>query len=557
MTPITINAFLGAALALDDLLLPEGLGVVSLNQKPGFGDLRPWGAPGPAVASVTAGYQTLHRMTQGVSGDSTYWLAWPGVVNAVTGFDPQDTTERTYFTGSGTPKWTNNVMGLSGGPPYPQASRELGVPAPTTALTAAVNTAATGTAEQVAFQWVYTFVNDLGWESAPSPLSNTLLQIPGTTFNLSGFDTPPSGSYGINKIRLYRYVPGSSTSGGFFFIREWATGSTPANPQDDARAADTDPIETSGWRPCPGIPNGGSSGTTEAMAFGMAKLWNGMLAVLTGKSMRISEPYKHYAWPLPYEIGLPAEPVAIGVWGQRALVLTRGDAVLVAGSSPDSMDDEPAGLNRPCTSARGVVSFNEGATTKGVVWPSEEGLCWFGDGGFRMLTDGLLTRDQWQAMAPSTMVAGRHGRFYVCFYNDGTPKGFVLDPTTPSGIYYLSTGYGACYHDGPKDRLYVLDAGGVKPWDAGAAMTATFRSKLIRLPAPMAIGAIEVIAKAYPVHLKLWADGVLRFDADVPSDDAVRPPGGFLPDELQVEVTSAGRVLAVRMARNPDDLREL
>ena len=46
--------------------------------------------------------------------------------------DADDTTERTYCTGSGTPKWTSNAIGLTGGPPYPQATRELSVPTPTT-----------------------------------------------------------------------------------------------------------------------------------------------------------------------------------------------------------------------------------------------------------------------------------------------------------------------------------------------------------------------------------------------------------------------------------------
>ena len=54
MTVITINAFLGANLAFDELLLPEGVGVQSLNQRPGFGDKRPWNAPGSTVATVPA-----------------------------------------------------------------------------------------------------------------------------------------------------------------------------------------------------------------------------------------------------------------------------------------------------------------------------------------------------------------------------------------------------------------------------------------------------------------------------------------------------------------------
>lgn len=189
MDPITINSFQGANLAFDSLLLPQDVGVNSLNQRPGFGDLRPWNAPGSTLATVPTSPQrkTIYRMGQDVASDANYWLGWSSVVHVVTGFDSSDTTERTYFSGDGTPKWTNNSIGLTGGPPYPQATRELSVPAPTTALTAAINTNP-GAGSNIAFSYVYTFVNDIGWESAPSPVSNTLLAHPGCTFDLSGFD---------------------------------------------------------------------------------------------------------------------------------------------------------------------------------------------------------------------------------------------------------------------------------------------------------------------------------------------------------------------------------
>lgn len=544
MSTITISAFLGANLAVDELLLPQGVGVSSLNQQPGYGDLRPWNAPGSAVATLPSSPQrlTMHRMGQDVASEANYWLAWTGVAHAVRGFEADDTTERTYYTGDGTPKWTDNIKALSGGPPYPQASRELSVPAPTVGLTATVNTAATTGTEQ-AFMWAWTFVNELGWESAPSPVSNTLTAKPGTTFNLAGFTAAPGGAYGINRIRLYRYVPGTATAGDYFFLREWAIGSTPANPIDDARAVGSDPIATAGYRPPP------------ADGFGLTKLWGGTMAMLSGKTVRFCEPYLHYAWPLAYEIGLPSAGVALAVWGQRLLALTTGDAHVITGTTPDSMDDEPTNINRPCSSARSVVAFNEGEAYKGVVWASEGGLCWYGDGGFRLLTDGLLTSDQWKAMNPATMVASRVQGFYVCFYNDGALKGFVIDPKAPQGIYYLSTGYHAAFRDPVSDRLFVLDGANVKRWDAGAAMTATFKSKLVQTPGPEVMTAVEVIAKSYPVQVKVWADGALVLNQSVASDEPVRPSITKRADQFQVEVSSAARVIAVRLADSVDALR--
>lgn len=558
MKPIDINGFRGQASALDSLLLPLGVGVASLNQRPGYDDLRPWNLPGAPVAAVTASpaRRTLYHMAQGVPGDANYWLAWSTVVHAVPGFDPADTTERTYYTGDGAPKWTDNIMALTGGPPYPQVSRPLGVPAPTGAILAAVDTEGTG--DEEAFSWVYTFVNDLGWESAPSPLSNSMLKAPGTTFDLSGFSAPPSG-FGINRVRLYRFQSGVSTSGSYFFLREWAIGAEPTNPIDNGAAVSTDELETSGWRPCPGIENGGASNITEANAFGMTRLWNGMLAVLVGKSMRICEPETHYAWPLRYEVSLTDDPVAIGVFGQRALVLTKGDPVLVAGSSPDSMDDEPTKFGKACLSAQSVVSFNEGAGAKGVAWATDDGVAWLGEGQVpRILTDGVFDRDQWQALNPSSMVAVREGRFYLCFHLvAGVWRGFALDPQAPGSIYPVEVGYPAAYADPRTASVYVLDGANVRRWNAGTPMTASFTSKLVRLPSPMNIGAIEVIGKTWPVPVKLWVDGVLRFDRSLARGEVARPPADFMGDEVQVQASTTGRVIAVRLSRDPSDLREV
>lgn len=544
MDTITIAGFAGANLADDDLLLPLNVGVQSLNQRPGYADLRPWNAPGAAVATVPTSPQrkTIYRMGQDVASDSSYWLSWSTVVNVARGFDTDDTTERTYFTGSGTPKWTNNSIGISGGPPYPQATRELAVPAPTTPLTATLAVEGASGTEQ-SYLWVYTWVNDIGWESAPSPVSNTLLRKPGSTFNLAGFDTPPAGNYGINKVRLYRFVAGSGTAGDYFFEREWALGSTPANPISDGRAVGSDPLATLGWLPPP------------ADGKGLLSMWNGMLGMGSGKSFRICEPYKPYAWPLKYEVALTAAFVAAGIYQQRVVILTTGDATVIAGSSPDGMDEEDANINRPCSSAAGVVEFNEGEAYKGIAWPSEDGLAWVGDGGFRNLTEKVLTREQWKALNPASMVAGRYNGFYVCSYDDGTGrKGFVLDPKNPAGIYFLTTGFDACAKDPISDKLFVLEGGSIKQWNAGAPLTATFRSKVFELPEPANVGAVEVVAKGWPVQVKVWGDGVLRLDRSVTSGDPVRLPAGWMADQLQLEVSSSARVVAVRMAETIGDL---
>ena len=77
--------FQGENRAIHPKLLNEAVGVKSVNQKPGRGDLRPWKTP-LQVATVPAGRKTIYRMGRDVANEADYWLSWTGVVHAVRGF---------------------------------------------------------------------------------------------------------------------------------------------------------------------------------------------------------------------------------------------------------------------------------------------------------------------------------------------------------------------------------------------------------------------------------------------------------------------------------------
>jgi hypothetical protein len=56
MTVIAISSFLGENRAAEPKLIPDGQGTVSLNQKPGRGDLRPWREPAQVFTALAAIY---------------------------------------------------------------------------------------------------------------------------------------------------------------------------------------------------------------------------------------------------------------------------------------------------------------------------------------------------------------------------------------------------------------------------------------------------------------------------------------------------------------------
>jgi hypothetical protein len=558
---LLFHGFRGENRALHPKLLPDTVGTVSRNANPVRGDLRPWRAP-LAVATVPGGRNTIYRMGRDVASDALYWLSWTGIVHAVRGLIADDTSERTYYTGDGVPKWTDNTIALASGA-YPTAWRQLGVPAPTAAMMVGtlVGTLAAGTSttSETRF-YTYTFVTSLGEESAPAPVSTAWYGPDDSTLTLGNLGPAPSGAFLIDRIRIYRTQSGQAGATEFYFLRE--LGSTQTTTTDDGRSLG-EVLPTDGWLPPP------------AGLHTLTGMWNGMLAGISGNAVRYSVAYKPYAWPVAFET-LPADakPVSLAVFGQRLLVLTTGRPVLVSGTSPDSLDEQPLEISQSCVAPRATVAFGHG-----VAWACPDGLAYFGEGGAKLLTNGLLTREDWQAMHPETMVAGMYEGAYLCFFDDvdGARRGFLLDPMNPTGLYFLDVGYSAIYFDRLQDALYILDGTAIKKWDASTAlMTARYVTKTTALPMPFSFSWGKVAANGYPVTLKLnaleleaseiaqhvaafpgrcvpHATGV-QFTLQVPSAQAFRLPA--IPARAwQFDLTTAQPVQGLAVAQSIDELR--
>jgi hypothetical protein len=536
MAMIRWAGFQGENRAIHPKLLNEAVGVKSVNQKPGRGDLRPWKTP-VHVATVPAGRQTIYRMGRDVASEANYWLSWTGVVHAVRGFDAEDTTERTYYTGDGVPKVTDNTIALASAP-YPTTSRPLGIPGPASAPSVSVTGTGAVNASQANYYYAYTFVNDWGWESAPSPPSAEVIRKVDQGATISGFSAVPSGNYQINRIRVYRTQSGASGSADFFFLREITLGTT--STTDDNRALG-EVMPSASWLAPP------------ADLTHLTNLWNGMMAGISGNGVRLCEAFTPYAWPMAYDV-VPGDskPVALGVFGQSLLVLTTGRPVLAAGSTPDSMDAAPMEFSQGCISARSAVSMGQG-----VAWASEDGLCWYGAGGPRILTAGIMLREDWQALKPATIIGKMYEGLYFGSYDDGTGrKGFMIDPGNPMGMYFLDAGYAALHFDELRDQLYVLDGTQVQKWDAGTAMTFKAVSKVFKAPSVVNFGAMEVVADAYPVTVKVFADGVLKHTQTVTSRYPFRLPSGFAAFDWQIEATGTHAIQGVAMASSMEELAQ-
>jgi hypothetical protein len=538
MPTIRWAGFAGENRALHPMLLPDTVCTASRNQKPGRADFRPWRNP-LTVATVPAGRQTIYRMGRDVASDAQYWLSWPSVVHAIRGFSSDDTTEQTLYTGDGTPKVTNNVIGLASAP-YPTASRPLGIPAPATPLLA-VKDAGTYTGDEQTYFYTYTYVSDWGWESAPAPVSLQHDRESDATATLSAFAAVPAGNYGVDRIRIYRTQSGATGATAFFFLREVAYGT--ATTQDDNRLLG-EVLPSTTWLAAPDDLSN------------LTALWNGMAAGISGNGVRLCEPFVPYAWPLEYEAIPPdSQPVALGVAGQYLLVLTNGRPLLMSGTGPDSMDQQPLEFLQACIAPRSVASMGSG-----VAWASSDGLCWWGPStGPRILTAGLMIREDWQAINPASIIGRMYEGLYFGSYDDGAGrKGFMIDPANPTGIYFLDAGYTALHFDELQDQLYVLDGVNVQRWDAGSTyMTARARSKIYRAPQPTNYACAEVVASTYPVTARFFADGALIHTQTVASRSPFFLPSGFMALDWQCEVETAGAVQGVALSHTMQELAQV
>lgn len=512
---IKFDTFAGENRALHPTRLPEGACVSSVNQKPGRGDLRPWGAPKP-VATVLPNTKSIYRMGRAEASDTDYWLSWPTVVHAVQGMVANDTTERTYFTGSGAPKYTDNTIAL-GQKPYPAITKALGVPKPVSILIpTVVNQGSDSNATEIR-AYVYTYVTDKGEESQPSEPVTIKVQ-GGATVAISGFGALPNGNFTIASKRIYKAFSSATTSN-FFFIGEI---SATADTFTDLDVQQGEPLPTYDW----GVPPANGKFLTP--------MWAGMMALISDNTVRISEPFVPYAWPMTYEhVFADATPVALGVFEQTLIVLTNNKPIALAGSSPDGLDARVLDIHQSCVSPQSVVSMGSG-----VVWASPDGLCFVGAGGSKLLTEQCMTRDDWQAINPQTIIASQYqGRYVASYEVGGQRRGFVFDVANPDGIYFTDFGFTACHYDTVSDALYVLRGSNVCKWDAGEALTTTSRSPVFSVGMPTNFSSGQVFADVYPVQLTVFAGGH-SYSALIHDQRPFRLPANLTSDMWQVELSS-------------------
>lgn len=463
-------------------LLQDNEAQRAINTKLYAGDLRSWNKPLPVVPKfiVSTETDTIYR-GKNPSGDQR-WIAWTNDVDvAINPIVDSDNPMSIYYTGDGTPKKTNSdLAGLTQGT-SPAAYLPMGVKAPTSAPTV-VGGGSGGTPETRVY--VYTNINQFGAieeESAPSPVSSSVIVHPGTSVTVSGFSAAPSG-YNVIKRRIYRSVTGSGSTT-FLFVAE-ITSTTTSYVDSVAAASLGEELTTLMYEEPP------------ANLSGIKLHPSGFLVGFVGQELCMSEIGAPHAWPTAYRLTIGAEIVGIGLFGQSIAVMTKGYPVIVTGITPESMSPERLPDLEPCVAKRSIASDNTG-----VFYVSPNGVCVIGNGVSGLTTGAIMLRDEFQKFNPSSMISGVYAGKYFAFFSQATEaieQGcMILDRTLPASPLSISSIHArACVVDIETANFYIVSHDRVEQWEGDPYNNLPYEwiSKRFIFTYPTNLAALEVDA---------------------------------------------------------------
>lgn len=544
---ILLSQFGGTMPRISPEKLPETSAQVAQNTDLHTGSIAPFKQLGVAQALTTTKpiLQTAYLWRV---NDLEYWFRFQHEVELARSPIADDENKRIYWTGDGRfvdanneawPQMSYTPIAYTGGTDYPQNSYRLGVPQPSLPLSTTV-TGATTQPELAEYRsYVRTYVTELGEEGPPCEPTASLSVAPGQSVDITGLglNAGDGTARNITLQRIYRTLTGTSGAA-FQFVAELPIATTTYN---DSIAGDdlVEVLPSTDWYPPP------------AGLRGLRLMANGVMVGFRGNEVFFSEPYLPHAWPARYRLTVDYPIVALGSYDTTIVVATQGRPFIITGSHPDSMSQRELDLIEPCVSMRSMASMGHG-----VVYASANGLVYVGAGRASLITQGLVTRQEWAAYQPSTLRACEYRQQYMAFYGTsaGNGGGFFISPLSPDGgLITLDLKARAVHRDPLNENLYLLDwAKNIAQFEAGAsAMTAVWRSRVIELDTPTSFKALRVeTVSPGSTEIRIYGDDVLQSSTVITDNKPVRLPrtGRFRRWEIEVRTTGIVRSVAIAEA---------
>lgn len=534
MPAIVVKAIGGMRPIIEPHLLDPSEGQLARNVRIVGGAIEPLRTSTVLQATSVSNPQTIWRYGNGTA-EGDWWFQFAGDVDIIRSPIADDPYGRAYWSDGGSPKYGPNSV-LIAGSAYPANSYLLGLPPPSAIVSVSGTPGSGATAETRSY--VYTYVTAYGEEGPPSSPSSPTSIDPDSPVALSGMSTGPSGAYNVTLKRIYRTsTVGSSAQ--YQFVAEIPV----------AQSAYTDTVTQDllgevlpslDWEAPP-------SGL-----LGLKMLANGAAIGFKGNTVYLSEPNLPHAWP--HKVPLDLQIVGIGVFRDGAAILTSGHPYMLTGADPAAMAPVRLELPHACASKRGIADTGDGC-----IYPSAAGLITIGSGGIASLTEKLLSEDQWREYNPSSMVGAYFQGKYYCRYQKTSGERGMLIFHLKTGSLAVSdisaiTDITAMYFDPRSAVLYMAQGGNIVRHDRGSNLTATWRSGKYRLARPANMSCLAATADAYPITVRVYADGSLVSSLSITGPDARRLPSGFEARDWELEVEANTKVTRVAMATTITEL---
>lgn len=416
--------------------------------------------------------------------------------------------------------------------------------------------------------YIYTFVNDLGWESAPSAASATILRPDGVGVTVTTPTAAPGDpTYGVVSKNIYRVVSGATGDIFLLVANVPLATATYLDTLDDAVISTPgNPLLSEDWDlPPPTLE-------------GIIHLPNGCMAGFFRNQLCLSAAGFPFAWPIEFRNTTDTDIVAIANIDNTIVIGTKSNVYTCTGNDPATYTMSKPGEPQACVSKRSMI-YLDGV---GVMFASPDGyqVCGGSAGNVKNSTDTLFTKRQWQALDPASIRSAVHDGVLHFWFDGTTPdSGYALD-TNSNGFGVISLGWHAtaAYVDPLVDELYlVLDvvteptdgalpiaSAAVAPsnvniyeFDADPSHNMVYRWRgalnLVDYPTTMHFSKVEggdytnLIARFY-------ADGALVYQKVITGNTEFRVPEKLANTSIEMELIGTSTVRSHQLTQDVTEL---
>lgn len=525
MPTADIKAFDGMKPLVEPVLLDAGSATLAKNAKLISGAIVPMLGTTALKSLTKTQPKTIFRYGNS-SVETEYWLEFVNRTSVMRSPIADNQYGMLYWSDGTDVRYAPQELIVSGSS-YPGASYKLGVPKPASAPSLS-GSAASAASKSASLTVVYTYVTAYGEEGPPSDASPVVTLDPASSISVGSMSVAPDGAYNVTLKRIYV----SSTVGSaaeFQFWKEIPVATTSTSGSYD-QAALGEVIPSTDWVAPPSDLKG------------LRMMANGIAIGFKENTAYVSEPNLPHAWanqyPSDYRI------VGVGAFSQSAVFVTDGFPYILTGVDPAAMTFQKLSIPQACVSEPSIAENGSA-----VMYASPDGIVMISDSGADVATKNIMSREQWQAYNPSSIVAAIYeGRYIATYQKVSGVRGMLIFDFSGQGALMSecdlneATAVTAMHTDARTDTLYLAQGANIVRFDRGSAMSATWRSKIFRMPYPLNMGFGQVVSDAYPMTMKVYADGQLKATKTVPDNNLFRLPSGFRATDWQIELIGASKI---------------